>query len=201
MIVATLSLAAGAAGFLALRHFTEHVSPPRAVERAEPPPVSLAAPEVPEAIATLAAPAQPSEVAASARPTSSAPHASIKVPRDGGVARPIELKTKSIDPQLDAGAIAREIARLRPRIEACYAAPECSETTSPWCIDSKQEKVIDFKLFIDDRDGHVDHQHSTSGGMHLLNCVSHALDGMRLPPYKTSEGVGFQSLDVELTIK
>jgi hypothetical protein len=216
-VVAGLSVVTGATVVVLLQHFTRatrSVAAPPGSNDAAPPKGELIALRTPEAYSTPLSSTR--AVSESPQPVTSRPvapvaitpatHAgvatSVPTVKPGSVARAIDITTSTgrNGTRLDTASIAREIARLRPTLEACYAAPECSQTHSPWCINSGYDKRVEWTLFVAD-DGHVDHSQHTGVGLQTINCGGHALGTLRLSPYAQGGNKSMDTLEVVITIQ
>jgi hypothetical protein len=200
--VAMLSICVGATAVVALqRRATKpvaRVSPtvesavPFVVVPTLPPPEPLATLATVPAVESAApvATTQPGNVAALPPPTPT----TVSL-----AARAIRVSESPVG-ALSPMEVQREMARLRPTIEACYAAPECSSSSSPWCIDSAAEKDLDWRVFIG-LDGHVDRVRHSGGGLQTRSCVGKALDAMRLSPYTLGANMGISWVTVYVHIQ
>jgi hypothetical protein len=96
--------------------------------------------------------------------------------------RAIDVATQLLGHRMDPAAVSTQVARLRPRLEACYAAPDCARTGSPWCISPRDERQLEWLLFINP-DGGVQQQQHGGGGLQTSNCVGELLSKLRFAPY------------------
>jgi hypothetical protein len=196
LAVALLAMAVGATAFLLWQQQARKTS-------ASTPPTSEVPPEVvtpPIALVTITSLSQeqPSTVPSIVKPMQTvATHSS----RPDG-ARAIDVTSTIRGAGVDAAAVRRELARLRPELDACYAAPECSRSSSPWCISSDVEKKLEWRLFISPESGKVNESQHSGGGMQLGSCVGHTLDKLRLAPYTWERTRGeMGQVDVVISIQ
>jgi hypothetical protein len=84
------------------------------------------------------------------------------------------------------GEAASAVGGMRRNLEACYDAPNCEDTGSPWCI-HKDDTDLAWRVFFR-RDGTVNHVYHGGGGMQVANCVGKLLPGLRVSPHPSEPG-------------
>jgi len=104
-------------------------------------------------------------------------------------------------PRTSPARVDAELARLRPALTACYQAPDCDKTGSPWCIDSKYDANLDWEITVDEQSGAVAGIRHSGGGLQTGNCVNKALHTMSLAPYERDAGEARDTIDVVVTIR
>jgi hypothetical protein len=91
------------------------------------------------------------------------------------------------------GEAASALGGIRRNLEACYDAPNCEDTGSPWCI-HKDDTDLAWRVFFR-RDGTVNQVYNGGGGMQVANCVGKLLPGLRVSPHPSEPGTSGGDFD------